>query len=748
MSIIDSDKTPTLPASPDNPATPSRPRLTPWHWGWSAALAMIVLVTLAFRYALPVRDGDIWFHMLYGKYFLEHQTLIADHTIFSWTPTTNDTIYCTWLPDIFLYLLHKVAGLPGLFAFRYICMLVPVLGCFLYARKLKIATNPLTWLLCLLAVIMSYTAAFEKPEVLSFVFMTILAWNWWHIRSCGERAWKNCYLFPLIMLVWVNTHGGFVFGAVFLVLIWLGEMINAWLSPLNTLSPRMRKHLTIAMFIAALTTLMTPYGYLYPVQLFFDLLPTEANANYNKKIAAYDSPFSFEDTYLFTMGADTVIVLLLFLYLRNFKKTEWSSLLTNMVFAFLYTRFFRTTFYWVPVFLFSGLHLLSLAPVVPPKWKHAPSLTNALPKLVTIVGLLFAGTSLHNSYFKPERYLWMGFGISANSPVTEAEYLKKYFPHARIGNTYDQGAYLLWRLWPENRVFFDARHFPYRDWSDSFFTFSKGSNIREMTQKYPCDLWCIGFQNSTLALGLLLSNEWKLAFYGNNSAIIIRREIPLPEKAPRVNCGIDDIKNLFVALDMLKFATHIGDFETGEQLLAGIGKKFANKTQNYALLWADYYFYGIKAYEEKNYAMAAGKLGRITDPPEHIRYILTNCYQFLTLKAWEQNDLSSALKFARKSLTLAPDNPYSLYNIGVIGWRQERDGGNIATSLPVTGKNSKEWRTSLEKFLQQTQADQDFTLYRETATAILGDRQPRPPQLLIPLEPSNRKLFAVPPARQ
>ena len=151
--------------------------LTPWHWGWSAVLALIVLVTLAFRYALPVRDGDLWWHMLYGRYFLEHHTLIADHSIFSWTPTTNDTIYVTWLPDIFLYLLHKATGLPGIFAFRYLCMLVPVVGCFLYARKLKIATHPLTWLLCLLAVIMSYTAAFEKPEILSYVFMTLLAWN-------------------------------------------------------------------------------------------------------------------------------------------------------------------------------------------------------------------------------------------------------------------------------------------------------------------------------------------------------------------------------------------------------------------------------------------------------------------------------------------------------------------------------------------------------------------------------------------
>jgi len=717
------------------------PTNSPWHWGWAATLALITLVTLAFRYALPVRDGDIWFHMLYGKYFLEHKTLIADHTIFSWTPATNDTIYCTWLPDIFLYLLHKTTGLVGIFAFRYLCMLIPVLGCFLYARKLRIVNHPLTWFLCLLAVIMSYTAAFEKPEILSFVFMTLLAWNWWHIRSGShEEVWKSCYLFPVVMLAWVNTHGGFVFGAVFLVLVWLGEMGNTWLSPHNILPSKVRKHLTLALFVAAFTTLLNPYGYSYPLQLFYDLLPTVANTKYNQKIAAYDSPFVFEDTYIFVLGADIVIAILLLLFLRNFKKIEWSSLLANLVFASLYTCFFRTTFYWVPVFLFSSLYLLSLAPVVPPQWKYALPLSRKLPVLVTLFGILLAGLSLYNSFVKPERYQWMGFGISDASPVTEAEYIKKYFPHARIGNTYDQGAYLLWKLWPENTVFFDARHFPYRQWSDVFFNFMSGKDIRKITQQYPCDLWCVGHVYPGLAMGLLLSKDWHLAFYGKNCAIIIRSDIPLPKDAPRTSSDINDPKNITSAVDIVKFATNIGDFETAQQILEAMGEKFFHKAQGNILRWATYYFHGVKAYEEKDYAMAAGKLRLIIEPPEYIRYILTNCYQFLTQKAWIQNDLSTAMKFAQNSLELVPDNPYALYNIGIVGWRQEKENKNVPDLL-AGDRSAKDWRMFLEKFLQQAKDDRDFLPYKETATALLHDQQSKYPQLLIPPEPMNRKLF-------
>lgn len=734
---------PTQESRTANTSTPETAINHPWHWGWAAALATITLITLAFRYALPVRDGDIWFHMLYGKYFLEHKTLIADHTIFSWTPTTNDTIYCTWLPDIFLYLLYKTTGLPGIFTFRYLCMLAPVLGCFLYARKLRITSHPLTWFLCLLAVIMSYTAAFEKPEILSFVFMTLLAWNWWRIRSSDKEAWKSCYLFPLIMLIWVNTHGGFVFGAIFLFLIWLGEMGNTWLSPQSTLPSTVRKHLTISLFVAAHTVLLTPYGYHYPLQLFFDLLPTDANTAYNQKIAAYDSPFIFEDTYIFVLGADLIIAILLLLSWRNFKRIEWSFLLANLFFAYLYTRFFRTTFYWVPVFLFSGLYLVSLAPVLPPRWKYAIPFSRKLPALITIAGILLGGFSLYNSFIKPERLQWMGFGISDGNPVTEAEYIKKYYPHARIGNTYDQGAYLLWKLWPENTVFFDARHFPYRNWSDTFFDFMSGKNIKDMTQHYPCDLWCVGHLYPGLAMGLLSSKDWHLAFYGKNCAILIRSGLPLPQDAPRISNDITNPKNLTSAVDVVKFATNIGDFETAQKLLDVMEKKFIYTAQGNALRWAKYYFYGIKAYEEKDYATAAGKLRLIVDPPKYIHYALTNCYQFLTQNAWIEKDIPTAMKFAQKSLELVPDNPYALYNIGIIGWQQEKENKNVP-DLIMRNRIVKDWRIFLEQFVQQAKDDRFFLPYKEIATALLHEQhsqQSEYPQLLIPPEPTNRKFF-------
>ncbi len=715
-----------------------------WHWGWASLLILIILITLAFRYALPIRDGDIWFHMLYGKYFLENKTLIADHTIFSWTPTTNDTIYCTWLPDIFFYLLYSAFGLKGLFVLRYACLFSLVLGCYLYARNLKIVLHPITWLICLLAVLMSYTAAFIKPEIISYLLMTLLVWNWWHIRSRGDEVWKHVYLFPLIILIWVNSHGGFIFGAVFLFLAGSGELLNTWFASTNTLAPRVRKHLAVALLLAAIMVLVTPYGFHYPVQLFFDLIPNQANMDFNNKVAAYNSPFATSDSYLFATCANTVIVMMVFLFFRNFKKIEWSNLLTNLVFAFLYTRFFRTTFFWVPVFLFSSLYMLSLRDTLPSRHKYHRAFHKVLPIVSVTVCLLFSSKILYNSVVMPEKFLWMGFGISDFNPVTETEYIKKHFPKARIGNSYDQGAYLLWELWPDNKVFFDARHFPYKNWSNDFFNFVNGVNVEEMLKKYPSDLWCIGLMHRKLLWKLLSSGDWKLAFYGKNSAVLVRADILLPANTPRVSQKVFEIRNLASVVEVFRFACSRKDWDTADKILEVIKKTYTGDVYSVGIKWATNMYGGMKAYHQGNYEEALPYLESMSESSMIFKYMLTSCYHYLSGEAWKRGEDLKALGFAKKAWALVPDNPYSYYSLGAILWQiqQMRPDYKVSTG---DGKVQLEWREFLLEYLRSAPKEAEFDAFRPLAQVMLDGQMESKPPLLIPPEPergeSNHREF-------
>lgn len=688
----------------DSNTSPASTEPAKWHWGWAATLAFITFATLAFRYALPIRDGDIWWHMLYGKYFLEHKTLIADHTIFSWTPTTNDTIYCTWLSDIVFYLLYHWGGLPGLFTIRYLCLFTLLLSGAIFARTTETIKHPLSWFIILVALLMSYTAAFVKPEVISFALMTLLVWNWYHIRAAGEKALRNCYFFPVIMLAWVNSHGAFVFGIIFLLLIAFGEILNTWFSHGQRLSTKCRFHLSIALGLSAITPFITPYGYHYPVQLFFSLLPTAENVAYNNKISAYLPTFNYETPFQnFQLYADLAVVILIFLYFRSLmlRKVEWSSLLTNIVFAFLYTKYFRTTFYFAPVFAFSSLTLLTSAP--PLQFKRQPWLVNLKAPAITVAACIVTFIAHYQALKTPEYYQWMGFGISESNPVSEAAYIKKYFPRARIGNSYDQGAYLLWTLWPENRVFFDSRHFPYRLWSDEFFLMSKGGNISSFLAKYPCDLWVISLREPLPLIYFIQSPDWQRAFYGKNAMVFVRKDLQLPDNAPRVSSQISDLKNLLNAHTIFIVACTIEDWPTTDKLIQAMEKNFGSAM---IVEPAKKFRKAMRAYLQRDYAQALAAFSRLKSPYFKTANVESVCHQLLAAQAWQQKKVEEALRHVRQAWNLSPGNVYSLYNAGLIVWYQQHISASPSAQVDDLEAS---WQYYFTLFLDRVPRQQNFS---------------------------------------
>src|ERR1700744_1839653 len=86
-------------------------------------LAGLLLVFVAVRFAQPVEDGDLFWHMLYGSQIVAHHSLIVDHSQFSWTPASNQTAYVAWTGELLFLALWKAFGIAGIFALRYAAVL-------------------------------------------------------------------------------------------------------------------------------------------------------------------------------------------------------------------------------------------------------------------------------------------------------------------------------------------------------------------------------------------------------------------------------------------------------------------------------------------------------------------------------------------------------------------------------------------------------------------------------------------------
>jgi hypothetical protein len=75
--------------------------------------AVLLLLIVGVRFAQPIEDGDIFWHMIYGSQMVEHGPLRVGHSLFSWTPASNEMIYCAWTGELLFLAVWKAFGIAG-----------------------------------------------------------------------------------------------------------------------------------------------------------------------------------------------------------------------------------------------------------------------------------------------------------------------------------------------------------------------------------------------------------------------------------------------------------------------------------------------------------------------------------------------------------------------------------------------------------------------------------------------------------
>ncbi len=523
-------------------------------------LVCSVLIVIAVVYAVPLGDSDIWFHLAYGRYFLQNHTLIPDHTVFSWTPSDNSTIYCTWISQTIFYLVFQAGDLAALHVIRFAVIMVFLILALsrvrIWERK---ACIPLMSLVILAGALMSAGGLRIKTELFSFLFMSILVWTWVTVKEKPGKRWPLLYVFPVTMVLWVNSHGGFIFGMIFLCLVWAGETANAVLRSAERLDARTQKHLFLSLLASLAALVVTPYGWSYPAQLIDQLFihPEEFRAHM-QTIMEYQTIFFPQASHLhfvdLLVASSIVLAVLMVIHVRR-GRIDWAIILVNAAFVILYMRYLRTTYFWAVIFVFSCAHLIATLPGdIPATWRKP---FRIIVHGVVLVLLLFLSLrALHDTWYIPGE----GHNPTNVNPREEASYIKTAFPRARIGNDYYTGSYLLWSLWPGNRVFIDARYFPYRSWYSEYYRFSSTSDRGEFDlflKRYDCDLWCISHDNLLVDM-FRSSADWMLVHYGPSASIFLSRRVLYTRSGHTVAAAFDDA-GFYRKYDIARFATTVGD---------------------------------------------------------------------------------------------------------------------------------------------------------------------------------------------
>ena len=213
-----------------------------------------------------LNDCDTGYHIRAGEYILQTHS-IPRQDIFSFHEPPPSWTAHEWLSEIIMAIVHRSFGLTGIVIFF---SLIISFTYSLFFKILKDDTNiVLSIFFAALVLLSSQIHWLARPHIFSLLLMII----WYY--GLDEYQYKDrnhLYFFPLIMLLWVNLHGGFLAGFILIGIYFFGNIVKLITSDGSekNIYKRKAKVLGLITIISFLACLVNPFGYhilLFPFKL-------------------------------------------------------------------------------------------------------------------------------------------------------------------------------------------------------------------------------------------------------------------------------------------------------------------------------------------------------------------------------------------------------------------------------------------------------------------------------------------------
>jgi hypothetical protein len=483
-----------------------------------ALLGVLVFTPLSVKL---LGDAGIGWHIRNG------QQILATHEVPRFDPFSTQIrqlwLAWEWLYDIAVGKLEAWCGLNGVVWLTAVVIATVFAGTF----RLAVArgTNLFVALvLTLLAISASMIHFLARPHVLSWLFT--LAWFW--ILDATERNGvpnhrsRRLWALPLSMLLWVNVHGGFLLGFVLLGIYWLGSLW-IWMTTRETrledslakiaAGHRVRQLIGIGLLSIA-ASFVNPFGWKLHAHIY----------SYLSNRFLMDHIDEFQSPNFHGIAQKCFLALLLIaiatLAVRN-RQLRLSELLLVLfaVSAGLYAS--RN----IPIS--SVLLVLIVGPLLSSldTWGFAQRMSAVDSHLRGHLWPIFAAAAVLLIAANAGRLgssQWMDAHFDAKRmPVEAANFVERSGIYAPILSPDYWGGYLIYRLYPHNKVVIDDRHDMY---GEGFLSLYLSVIHLEWgwdghLKAYSCLLLP---RNAVLAVALSETPEWK-SLYSDDVAIVFMR---------------------------------------------------------------------------------------------------------------------------------------------------------------------------------------------------------------------------------
>jgi hypothetical protein len=497
-------------------------------------LVLVGILAFSPASAALLEDGDTGWHIRNGEFILATHSVPRTDS-FSYTRAGQPWYAWEWLYDLAIAAIHHFAGLNGVVLFT--AMVIAGTFALLFRFVLRRSGSFVVAMgLTLLAVSVAQVHMLARPHVLTWLF-TLL---WVEALYRFEEGKSSALLWlPPLMLVWVNVHGGFLLG---LVLIALFACARGWKALTAPSAGDRRKILQLAgMFCACLAvSLLTPYGYKLHVHVYQYL----SNGFLMNSIAEFMSPNFhasgygyFESFILLTVVGValareriTATDLLLVLFsihagLYAARNIPISAILISLSMGPLWAGIISRGGGLVacPRFLGSSLEAINeISENMAGMEKRFRGHLLVIAALAAGMAIVLNGGRVFSAQIVSARFNEKIF------PVKAAEFIAANGIHDHLFSSDRWSGYLIYRLYPRTKVYFDDRHDFYGEAFVKEYLKAKNATWQwqEPLKKYQIQ-WVLIDTDSPLASVLKESRGWR-AEYDDGTAIVFAR-IPQPQ---------------------------------------------------------------------------------------------------------------------------------------------------------------------------------------------------------------------------
>ncbi len=442
-------------------------------------LFVLLLLSLTIGVLAPrlLGDAGTGWHIRNGELIL-HAGSITRADPFSATMTGQPWYAWEWLYDVAIAAIHGWAGLNGVVFFTALVMA----SSFTLTYRLAIrrgAVLPIAMILLILAVGASAIHLFARPHVCSWLLAVI----WFELLDSAESAadpgtTRRLFWLPVLMMLWANLHGGFVLGFALCGIYLVAGLLRLWQAKDSAERKRTRdwlRRISSVSAISFLAGLVNPFGY----KLYLHVYQYLSDRYLMNHIDEFRSPDfhgeaqqCFAALLLIAMVAVAVagrklrtsqlLVVIFAVYsgLYASRNLPVSALLLTLILAPLLSQELEGTAKDASMTvraqrLFSGISAFSERM----KRMEARFRGHLWPALAVLAGLVvcahqgkLGSRQLMNAHFDGRRFPVAAVNLIKQRGIREPLFSEDYW-----------GGYLIYRLYPQNRVLVDDRHDLYGD---------------------------------------------------------------------------------------------------------------------------------------------------------------------------------------------------------------------------------------------------------------------------------------------